>query len=617
MEECPICISKTKSIISCFYCNKNACKKCIIQYFNDQCDVCCMYCKKEWSRKMVRENIGVTYLSNTYKNFKEKKAHDYEKSLLPATLTVIAERKSIAKKKAELDRAIEDQKCNRATYGTLGYRVEQLTQKLYSKTTIEKKKHKVNLNTINKILKFGKCEMKELINTKKEKYLKLFLKTKRNEKKKLIFEHTKYLKELNEKVGLELELAKKEKTDYRPIYYDLDHKLSERIWNLRIEYNNGGDVVVNDRKTVFIRACPDGDCRGYLSSQWKCGICNKVVCSKCNLVKIDESHECKEDDIETAKLLRENTKPCPKCSTGIFKIDGCDQMWCTQCHTAFSWKSGHIQTRVHNPHYYEWIRQNDNVNNVPADGNVYVCGQALDNTLYRRIARVCRFLKEITSVELYGTLHKEKLDELRKNIYNIDITLGCYIQSIIHIQEVLVPKYRTDDVNNNLELRIRYLSKEIDENTFKNRIQRSNKLHEKKKEIYDVFILVITAATEIILRIYDKLPPPSVLHEIDINDQNKPKQCLYNYDDGIHLIIKKSKLDINLSTLTCECLLISEEVPELIKYANKCLEDISYSFNNSLYKLNLTVNEIKYEYTNVMRHCRHLLNTDNIFTIVK
>ena len=40
-------------------------------------------------------------------------------------------------------------------------------------------------------------------------------------------------------------------------------------------------------------------------------------------------------------------------------------MWCTQCHTAFSWKSGQIQTRVHNPHYYEWLRENNSNNNVP------------------------------------------------------------------------------------------------------------------------------------------------------------------------------------------------------------------------------------------------------------
>ena len=33
-------------------------------------------------------------------------------------------------------------------------------------------------------------------------------------------------------------------------------------------------------------------------------------------------------------------------------------MWCTQCHIAFSWKSGHKVTgTIHNPHFYQWQRQ--------------------------------------------------------------------------------------------------------------------------------------------------------------------------------------------------------------------------------------------------------------------
>jgi hypothetical protein len=69
-------------------------------------------------------------------------------------------------------------------------------------------------------------------------------------------------------------------------------------------------------------------------------------------------HRCDPATVETAKLLQKETRPCPKCKALIFKTDGCDQMWCTMCQTPFSWTTGKVEEgRVHNPHYYEWLRR--------------------------------------------------------------------------------------------------------------------------------------------------------------------------------------------------------------------------------------------------------------------
>ena len=71
--------------------------------------------------------------------------------------------------------------------------------------------------------------------------------------------------------------------------------------------------------------------------------------------KIKMEHVCNQDDIETYKLLSKNTKQCPKCSMAIFKISGCNVMFCVSCHTGFEWDSLTIITNnIHNPHYYEW-----------------------------------------------------------------------------------------------------------------------------------------------------------------------------------------------------------------------------------------------------------------------
>ena len=78
-----------------------------------------------------------------------------------------------------------------------------------------------------------------------------------------------------------------------------------------------------DLKRQFVRACPDGDCRGFLSTAWKCGLCEKRACPECHEIKAGDEHVCDPNNVATARLLDKDTKPCPKCATMIFKIVGC------------------------------------------------------------------------------------------------------------------------------------------------------------------------------------------------------------------------------------------------------------------------------------------------------
>ena len=76
--------------------------------------------------------------------------------------------------------------------------------------------------------------------------------------------------------------------------------------------------------------CPNNDCRGFLSSQYKCEICKLYTCPHCHDIighsKQDE-HVCQPDSLKSAELIKKETKPCPTCGIRIFKISGCDQMW--------------------------------------------------------------------------------------------------------------------------------------------------------------------------------------------------------------------------------------------------------------------------------------------------
>ena len=134
----------------------------------------------------------------------------------------------------------------------------------------------------------------------------------------------------------------------------------------RIQENFYGGIQKQVRR-VTNRPCITEDCKGFINSKGECPICNAVVCIDCNVFKEGDNHVCKQDDIETFKELSRSTRPCPKCNVRIHKINGCDQMWCINCNTAFSWTRGTIeQGRIHNPHYFDWLfnggdQENNNV----------------------------------------------------------------------------------------------------------------------------------------------------------------------------------------------------------------------------------------------------------------
>ena len=91
----------------------------------------------------------------------------------------------------------------------------------------------------------------------------------------------------------------------------------------------------DSKKEIIRRSCILSTCRGFIGEDWKCGMCSIEICKHCHhQVTQDTPHTCNQIHVETAKLLMTNTKPCPVCTTFIYKIDGCDQMYCTKCNNA-------------------------------------------------------------------------------------------------------------------------------------------------------------------------------------------------------------------------------------------------------------------------------------------
>lgn len=117
------------------------------------------------------------------------------------------------------------------------------------------------------------------------------------------------------------------------------------------------------------------------------------TCKHCHTIKQD-GHECKQEDIDTAELIKKDSKPCPKCNISIMKVNGCDQMWCVSCHTTFDWKTLHIKTSgiIHNPEYFRYMRENGIA--IPRNPNDNPCIDEYEQA-YRALTTInSNFIKE-------------------------------------------------------------------------------------------------------------------------------------------------------------------------------------------------------------------------------
>ena len=210
---------------------------------------------------------------------------------------------------------------------------------------------------------------------------------------------------------------------------------------------NTTPIDSTDKVVKFTRGCPKEECRGFLDEMWKCGICETSFCDMCNEECV-EGHVCDPDTVKTMKLLKRDTKPCPKCSTMIHKIDGCAQMWCTTCQTAFDWRTGAIEKgRIHNPHYFEFKSRTREHGDIPCGGRP-TFRELLDNAASSDI------LALNTAV---GTVE-----------YQLAYKYGFM--------------YR-----DNLNLRIGYLMNQITDDELKKELQRRDKYNDKIGDIRDIY----------------------------------------------------------------------------------------------------------------------------------
>lgn len=259
--------------------------------------------------------------------------------------------------------------------------------------------------------------------------------------------------------------------------------------------------AVTQEKRAFIKPCPATDCRGFLSTGWKCGLCNTKVCPKCHEIKHeaaegqgkegegDIGHMCDQDTLATVEALAKDSKPCPKCGSMIQKIEGCSQMFHTPlsggCGAIFDWNTLRLHTNgaIHNPHWYEYQRHL-NGGTAPRQVGDVPCGGA--PALHQILDKVQQLYTHYKNAEMpEGVVAK---------LSNIHRSYG-------HNQYVELPRYAVNMVNDNRDLRISYLLNRIDEKKFKQMIQQREKAREKKTHVFMVMNMYQGALADILNRV--------------------------------------------------------------------------------------------------------------------
>ena len=80
------------------------------------------------------------------------------------------------------------------------------------------------------------------------------------------------------------------------------------------------------------------ECGGAIIND-ECVLCKSHYCIHCH-EKMKENHTCSQEKLDTMKVLEKTTVKCPRCHLRIQKSQGCDHMFCTQCHCNFDWVTG-------------------------------------------------------------------------------------------------------------------------------------------------------------------------------------------------------------------------------------------------------------------------------------
>lgn len=490
---CPICLDNfTKQAhrkpVTCSYCDTAACVRCVETHItSSHQDPHCFNCRRGWTYEFLEERLPKTWYANDFKSNRQAILMDRERSRLPesqgwaerikkarevygpAASDAYKKKKELLQQFKDLDDEIENIKLTHINKHKKEY--TEINSKLYEDYTFYR--------SIQKLTDEEREEALTKNNEMKNKYKKkrAELNKPMNDKIRPLSKQCKELKQkisdLNQQHGRNLYMKENALNMSDEEYARREEQ--NRILSELQDTNNGEDmsdpevreamvaslmatVKKPGEKRTFTMKCPFPECRGFLNTQYTCGLCERGTCPHCLVLYNEEDkegrkHECKSEDVETVKEIKKSCRNCPSCGMSIFRIEGCNQMFCTSCNTAFDWATGRelVTNQIHNPHYSEYLRkmgldrrQAAEQAHVPEPGQLFTdCNRlppyrhyfmnyfndsSFIKNISREIMKLCDIYRFIIDIqERYMEMVREELESVRDNRrINAEYLAGVY-----------------------------------------------------------------------------------------------------------------------------------------------------------------------------------------------
>lgn len=233
-----------------------------------------------------------------------------------------------------------------------------------------------------------------------------------------------------------------------------------------------------------LKYCCDKHCNHVLNAQLECTHCKRRSCPSCLQTYESESHSCQPLDVF------QETKPCPMCHTHISKIDGCDQMWCIECRTGFSWATGTVlqshRSTYENPHRIEFYKQQEK-----GYFHYGVYYQQLNPTTSKLRACLHRFVKQVKLPREYVF----QVINMKQNVVEMQHSIHAITEKI--------------ESNTNLQsFKLKYVSNQLNDERLTDHLWKRECNLEKWSHLRSCLDLYVVAVTHLLQNMLESLQQP-------------------------------------------------------------------------------------------------------------